>query len=187
LDAFFEIINIQKILHHEILFIIQELSKESNAIVVENTMSIKEVWMNFIERLQLSIQKHLNTIREIAESTHYGRHLLFVDVEILDFDLKLLKYQLRFPPNGSNVISKELQERTTEKCEDIKKRIINVIESQRYKNSEGEFKDSISESLADLLEDCKNCAMNLSRTLSIEEKLEIYRAMKSEFRSSGIN
>ncbi|PKC55190.1 hypothetical protein RhiirA1_371208 [Rhizophagus irregularis] len=27
--------------------------------------------------------------------------------------------------------------------------------------------------------------MNLSRTLSIEEKLEIHRAMKSEFNSSG--
>ncbi|CAB4484431.1 unnamed protein product [Rhizophagus irregularis] len=193
LDAFFEIINIQKILHHEILFIIQELSKEITSFIIisaenENVLSIKEVWKNFIERLQLSIQNHLNTIREVAESTHYGRHLLLVDVEILDFDLKLLRYQLRFPPNGSSVVGRALQERITEKCENIRERIANIIDSQRYKNSEEGFRDGLYKRLANLLENCnevENCAMNLSRTLSIEEKLEIHRAMKSEFNSSG--
>ncbi|GES93124.1 P-loop containing nucleoside triphosphate hydrolase protein [Rhizophagus clarus] len=190
LDAFFEIINIQKFLHHEILFIIQELSKEStpSGITIENTLNIKEVWMKFIEKLQLSIKNHLNTIRETAESTHYGRHLLLADVEISDFDLKLLKYQLRFPPDGNNIVSRALQKRITEKCEDIKKCIADIIESQRFKNSDEEFRNSIRTRLVSLLENCnevEECAVNLSRKLSTEEKLEIYRAMKSEFNSSG--
>jgi hypothetical protein len=177
LDAFFQIVNIQKILHHEILFIIQELSKES-----------KEVWKNFIERLQSSIQEHLNTIRKVAESTHYGRHLLLVDVEILEFDLKLLEYQLRFPPNG--IVSKALQDKITEKCKDIKERIIIIIGSQRYENSEEGFKNDIHKRLRNLSKNChevEDYAHNLSTTLSIEEKLEIHQAMQTEFKTSGTN
>ncbi|GBC46709.1 uncharacterized protein OCT59_017758 [Rhizophagus irregularis] len=192
LDAFFEIINIQKILHREILFIIQELSKESTptASIIENTLSIKEVWKKFIERLQFSIYDHLNTIGEIAESTHYSRHLLLVNVEILEFDLKLLTYKLRFPSNESTDFddTKALQERITEKCKDIKKRIINIIESQRYKNTEEEFKNDIHSRLVNLVENCneiENWDVNLTDTLNIEEILETHQAIKTEFRSSG--
>jgi hypothetical protein len=62
LDAFFEIINIQKILYHKILFMIQGLPKEatSGLVVKENVLSVKEVWKQFIERVQLTIQNHLN-------------------------------------------------------------------------------------------------------------------------------
>src|SRR2546430_5433587 len=88
LDAFFEVINIQKVLLHEILFIIQEISKESTFMISDDFMSIEEVWKIFAERLQLSIQKHLYKISEVAASTHYDRHLLLVGVDILEFDLK---------------------------------------------------------------------------------------------------
>ncbi|GBB88387.1 hypothetical protein RclHR1_14960002 [Rhizophagus clarus] len=190
LDAFFEIINIQKILYHEILFIIQELSKESSLtdMDIEDTLDIKEVWKKFIEKLQFSIQNHLNTIGEIATSSHYGRHLLLVNVEILEFDLKLLKYQLRFPPNENGVISKKLQEKITEKCQDIVKRIIDIKESEKYKNCENEFRKGIQKRLLNISKNCievEDCAINLSKKLSIEEKLEIHRAMKAEFKGSG--
>ncbi|GBC01063.1 hypothetical protein RclHR1_04050006 [Rhizophagus clarus] len=190
LDTFFEIINIQKILHHEILFIIQELSKEltPTTMLVENVISIREVWRNFIGRLQRSIQGHLNTIREIAESTHYGRHLLLVDIEILEFDLILLRYQLRFPTNRNGIIDKPLQNRITRGCNDIKSRIMSIANNYRRKNFEMEFKKDIHQRLTSLLESCKEveaCAVNLNRTLSVEEKLEIHRAMKTEFRGAG--
>jgi hypothetical protein len=173
-------------LHREILFVIQGLSKESTptAMIIENTLNIKEIWKKFIERLQFSIYNHLNTIREIAESTYYGRHLLLVNVEILEFDLKLLTYQLRFPSN--RVDTKDLQKRVTEKCENIKERIENIIESQRYKNSE-EFKDVIHMRLVNLLENCnkvENFDVNLSNTLNIKE-IKIHQAIKTEFKSSG--
>jgi hypothetical protein len=189
LDTFFEIVNIQKVLHHEILFIIQELSKGITPDTIENVSSIKEVWKNFIKRLQISIQKHLNTIREIAESTQYGRHLLLVDVELLEFDLSLLKYQLRFPPNRNGIIDKVLQDSITRNCMEIKTRIVRIANSDRHQKSDKEFKKSIRMRLESLLESCnevENCAVNLSKTLSIQEKLEIHRAMKTEFRGSGI-
>ncbi|PKY21705.1 hypothetical protein RhiirB3_525223 [Rhizophagus irregularis] len=190
LDAFFVIIYIQKIIHNEILFIIQEVLKESTptATINENTLSIKEIWKKFIERLQSSIKNHLNTIREIAESTLYSRHLLLVNIEILEFDLKLLIYQLRFSSNEStNDDAEDLQERITEKREDIKKRIENILESQGYKDSEEKFKNNIHARLVNLLENCneiENCDLNLNNTLSIEEILEIYQAIKTEFKSS---
>ncbi|GBB94416.1 hypothetical protein RclHR1_02350015 [Rhizophagus clarus] len=174
LDAFFEIINIQKILHQEILFIIQELSKEPTPtdVTIENTINIKEVWKKFIEKLQHSIQVHLNAIGEIAVFINYDRYLLLVNVEILEFDLKLLTYQLRFPSDESvDVDIKELQERIREKCEDIKKRITNIIESQRYKDSEEEFKNDVHARLVNLLENCneiENYDVNLNNTLNIE-------------------
>ncbi|GBB88735.1 hypothetical protein RclHR1_15310002 [Rhizophagus clarus] len=187
LDAFFVIVNIQKILYNEVLFIIQELSKKSTSspvVIIENTLSIEVVWKKFIERLQISIRNHLNAIREIAESTHYGRHLLLANVEILEFDLKLLTYQLRFSPNGNT----DFQENIIEKVKDIKKCIANIIESQRYKNSEEEFKNNIHARLANLLEDCnevENCDVNLINALNIEERLEIHQAIKTEFKNSG--
>lgn len=191
LNAFFVIIYIQKIIHNEILFIIQEVLKESTptATINENTLSIKEIWKKFIERLQSSIKNHLNTIREIAESTLYSRHLLLVNIEILEFDLKLLIYQLRFSPNEStNDNAEDLQEKITEKRKDIKKRIENILESQRYKDSEEKFKNNIHARLENLLENCneiENCDLNLNNTLSIEEILEIYQAIKTEFKSSS--
>jgi hypothetical protein len=206
LDAFFEIVNIQKILHEEILFIIQVLSEESTPTTVvvnvtNKTLSIKEFWKKFIEKLQFSIQNHLNTIREIAESTHYGRHLLLVEVEMIEFDLKLLIYQIRFPP--SNIDTGVLQEEIIKKCKDIKKRVINIIESQRFKNTEGEFKNdiytrfknteeefknNIYTRLVNLLENCNEVESineDLSNTLNIKEMLIIHQTIKTEFKSSG--
>ncbi|CAB4430408.1 unnamed protein product [Rhizophagus irregularis] len=96
--------------------------------------------------------------------------------------------QLRFSPNEStNDDAEDLQERITEKREDIKKRIENILESQRYKDSEEKFKNNIHARLVNLLENCneiENCDLNLNNTLSIEEILEIYQAIKTEFKSS---
>ncbi|CAB4430424.1 unnamed protein product [Rhizophagus irregularis] len=66
---------------------------------------------------------------------------------------------LRFSPNESTDIddTKSLQERITEKCEDIKKQNCNDIE---------------------------NWDVNSSDTLNIEELLEIHQATKTEFKSS---
>ena len=61
-----------------------------------------------MKRLQQSIQSHLNTIREVAESSRYGRHLLFAKVEMLEFELTMLRFQLKYPPDGINVVDKDL-------------------------------------------------------------------------------
>jgi hypothetical protein len=186
LDASFEIINIQKILYNEILLIIQELLKRSMSIENGAMSGSEEDWKNFAKRLQISIKKHLHTVKELAESTHYGRHLLLINAEILEFDLKMLKYQLKYPPNKS--VDKALQERIIERCGEIKKSIFDIFGSDGYINSGEEFKSDIYERLNNLVNDCdevKSCAENSSNTLSLEERLGIRRAMQSDFNSSG--
>ncbi|CAG8680153.1 14226_t:CDS:1, partial [Funneliformis mosseae] len=77
LDTLFEIVNLQKFLYNETLFIIQEISKAEKLIATK----IQEFWYKFALNLQLSIQKHLNTIKEVAVSAHYYRYLLLTNVE----------------------------------------------------------------------------------------------------------
>jgi len=188
LDTLFEIINIQKILFHEILFIIQEISK-TLVVKIENSINVDEIWKKFAEKLQLSIQKHLIIIKEVAESTHYGRHLLLVNIEILEFHLKILKYQFRYPPNGSSVVDITLQTKIKENCEKILEGISDILRSDGYQSAEKTFKSGIHERLENLSRNCKEvkiCAENLGKPLSNEEKLEIHRAMKTEFKRSGM-
>ncbi|GBC00890.1 hypothetical protein RclHR1_00400004 [Rhizophagus clarus] len=76
LDAILEIIRIQEILYNEILFIIQEISKKGSIIVAtQDTISIKEVWQNFAERLKKSNQNHqchgIDNIKRTMESSNY--------------------------------------------------------------------------------------------------------------------
>jgi len=160
-------------------------------VLTKNGISIKEVWKNFAERLQHSIQTHLYTMREVAESTHHGRHLLLVNVEILEFDLKMLAYQLIYPYNGM-FIDKALQARIIRKCEDIK----NTAEIYRINNgnsADEEFKDGIYKRLNNLRENCSKvaiCADLGTDTIEIEKilgikKLEIQQAMKTVFENSG--
>jgi hypothetical protein len=70
-----EIIKIQKFLYDEILFIIREISKKGSITVVDkDIISIKEVWENFAERLQKSIQNHqchgMDNINGIMKSSN---------------------------------------------------------------------------------------------------------------------
>ncbi|RIA98473.1 hypothetical protein C1645_870713 [Glomus cerebriforme] len=182
LDAFLEIINIQKILYHEILFIIDELSKEPIHGVIEDKdiITIKEVWTIFADKLQLSIQNHLHRIRNEAESTYYGRHLLIIDVEMLEIDLKKLIYQLKYPQNG--IFDRALQDRIIKKCDDINKSIGDISRSNRYYNAEDELKDDIHrwlEILWKICEDVETCAENFSS--NIDDKLIIHKANISEY------
>jgi len=167
LDAFFEIINIQKILYHEILFIIRELSKkESIPATINNVISIKEVWKIFAERLQISIRNHLHSIKDVAESTNYSRHLLLVNVEILEFDTKMIEYS-----RNENYINKTFQEEI-KKYEDIEKSIIDISHSYTYKNAEEGFKKGIHNRLENLWKNCKEVGY-------IEEELEIHQPLNS--------
>ncbi|GBC02767.1 hypothetical protein RclHR1_04800007 [Rhizophagus clarus] len=189
LDAFFEIITIQKILYHEILFIIQNTKPSHSPALLIRIVKYKEQkerWKKFAEKLQISIQGHLYTIRQIAESSRYGRHCLLANVEIIELRTSMLKLQLKYPPD--EVVDKTLQTYTIEKCEETKKTIVNMIEYCTNNNVEKEFKDFIFKKLDDLQKECDEiqvCAENLRKPISFEEKLEIHRAMQTEFVSSG--
>jgi hypothetical protein len=188
LDAVFEIINIQKILHHEISFIVDTF---------EHKLNIKEVWKSFAQRLQQTIQQHLYAIREVAESANFGRYFLLVNVEILEFDLKMIAYQIRHQYNGVN-IDNATQKRTKKKCEGIRERTVEVIKNIRANTDneieESEFKSDIYRRLEKLLGDCDkvitcvdylNTNIDLLEELPEMENLETDQITKPKFKTSG--
>jgi hypothetical protein len=184
LDAFLEIINIQKILYYEILFIIE------NTIVFSPHLSnkiknCKELWRNFAQNLQLSIKEHLYKMWKIAETTRHRRHYLLANVEMLELHASMLKLQLKFQPK---VYDNALKTYTIKKCKDTKRGIVDVNNYCICNDIEKEFKDHIFKRLNDLQKKCDEieiCAEDLSKTLSYEERSEIHRAMQVEFMSSG--
>ncbi|RIA80711.1 hypothetical protein C1645_866307 [Glomus cerebriforme] len=180
LDAFLEIINIQKILYHEILIIIEIVSRESRN-EDKDFISIKNVWKNFAESLQNSIQKHLYTIREVAKSTHYGRNLLLTNVEILELDLKMLTFQLKYQTNGI-IINNALK-----KCTEIKKSIVDIVKNDEYKKNKKEFKTGVYKRLQYLWRDCNKIVENLNSGIERELEIqEIHQSMKPKFISAGL-
>jgi len=183
LDAFFEIINIQKILFYETLFIIEEVPRRSIfSYIFQSGIEVKDTWKKFAERLQQTIQSHLNTIREVAESLHYGRHLLLAKVEMLESDVNMLIFQLKYPPDGVKVVDVYKKLKIKQKCEEIKQQLIpNIKMSDEYLYVDKEFKNGLEKKLVDLIKICNEiCSENSNNTLSIVEKLEIHR-IKFEF------
>ncbi|CAG8485482.1 12101_t:CDS:10 [Funneliformis mosseae] len=169
LDTLFEIVNLQKFLFNETLFIIQEISKTEKPIATR----IKEVWYQFAENLQLSIQKHLNTIQEVAVSAYYNRHLLLINVEMLELELNKIIYQLKYSPKVPRI-------NVTKICRIVRKEIVNICKHYEYIIAKGTFKSVIDIRLEKILETC-----NKVETSSIKGKLEIYRLIQNEFISSG--
>jgi hypothetical protein len=139
LDGVLKIINIQKILHYEILFIIQVLSS-----VTKDVTTIKGLWKDFNEKLKQSIQNHLRLIEDAARSNDYGRYSLLANVEILEFDLIKLR-------NSENFIDRL---GTREKCEDIKRNIKDISNSPTYTNADGGLRNNILNRLEKLWNNC---------------------------------
>jgi hypothetical protein len=142
-----KIIKIQKILYDEVLYIIEILL----SLVTENVSIIKGLWESFAESLQQSIEKHLNTISKATE-TNYGKYSLLVKIEIVDFDMIMLKY-----PYKKNFISKT---RIMKQCEGIKRKIKDISKSYSSINVEEEFKNDI-EKLWEKYDEVEKYAENL--------------------------
>ncbi|PKC70238.1 hypothetical protein RhiirA1_502071 [Rhizophagus irregularis] len=124
-DGVLKVIHIQKILYNEILFIIEELS-----LVEKNVTDIKELWKDFAEKLQQSIQDHLFIIKDVTKSTNYGIHSFLVNLEMIEFDMMMLKY-----PHKRNFISKA---EIKKQHEGVVKRIADISKSFDYINVEEE-------------------------------------------------
>lgn len=118
-DGVLKVISIQKILHNEILFIIEELS-----LVEKDVTVIKELWKDFAEKLQQSIQTHLYLIKDVTESTNYGIYSLLVNLERVEFDMMMLRYPHRKDSINKTGIKKQ--------HEGIVKRIADISNSFNY-------------------------------------------------------
>ncbi|CAG8518815.1 4362_t:CDS:10 [Funneliformis mosseae] len=205
LDTLFEMVNLQKVLFNEILFIIQKIMKAERPIATR----VEEVWKKFGERLLLTIEKHLNTIQVVAKSTRYGRHLLLVNVEILELGHYKHMYQSKYSPNRFafdnipqtrimtgrihnifpnfstyNIIANgKLESHLDNRLRDL------IKEVESYDNDLNETTLTLQESVS-IRDECYDLKPNKSDTIqetNIEGKLEIHRVIKTEFKNSAWN
>ncbi|CAG8486394.1 199_t:CDS:10, partial [Diversispora eburnea] len=159
LAAFFELINIQKAMFHEVSKIIPELPTEMKQHNVSIHLPYKDYWMDFANVLINSLRKHIEHIIQISNES---------------------KYNLGLSP----IQQREIKN----KCSDIKMNCL-VIKLGILPSMNGVyyFKEQCNERIETVLreiKEIKNATDNAGR-LSYEEKLKIHQAMRQEFLGSG--
>ncbi|CAG8719623.1 4995_t:CDS:10, partial [Gigaspora margarita] len=85
LDAFLEIVNIQKVIFHEISLIIQELSKMAGPANKTN-QTYEKNWIEFGKHIIETIKTHLDTIITTAQQNSYLRHEILTYLELVEVE-----------------------------------------------------------------------------------------------------
>ncbi|CAG8744964.1 10231_t:CDS:2, partial [Acaulospora colombiana] len=121
LDAFLEIVNIQKVLFHEVSRVIPELRSTMFANFLRPTEpqeTYHENWLKFSDFLIKSIKKHLKWIIKVAKETNYKRHSVLASLELAEFRCTIWRFRLK-----NQVLSKlsnlEIKKLVNGKCDRI--------------------------------------------------------------------
>ncbi|RHZ48435.1 hypothetical protein Glove_551g8 [Diversispora epigaea] len=188
LAAFSELINIQKIMFHEVSKIISELPSEVNQRLISDTpiLSYKDYWMDFTNFLINSLHNHIEHMIQISEESKYNRDYVTSSLELAEFECKAQRFKLRnLPTTGLNPIQQRELKKKCSKIEMICLHVRNVKLPSMV--DVDHFKVQCNERIATVfreIRDLKNAADNAGR-LSYEEKLQIHKAMRQEFLGSG--
>ncbi|CAG8476927.1 30534_t:CDS:10 [Gigaspora margarita] len=185
LDAFLEIVNIQKAIFHEISLVIPELSKITGPANKTN-QTYEKNWIEFGDHIIETIKTHLNIIITTAQQNSYLRHAILTLLELMEVECRAERFRLKYPPTG--IITPIIQSIVKNKCSEIEgtcKYICNeMIPKMNAEHFENQSKLRVEEIYREVL-DLRKAAMR-DRPLTHEEKLEIRRAMNSEFLGSGV-
>ncbi|CAG8660562.1 11083_t:CDS:2, partial [Dentiscutata heterogama] len=185
LDAFLEIVNIQKVIFHEIFLVIPELSKIAKTENNQNQPSYEKNWVEFGEDIIVSIKKHLDIIITTAQQNSYLRHAILSSFELAEVECKAERFRLKYPPTGqvTPIIQRSVENKCSEierTCEDICNKMLPTMSAEYFEKQCNLRIEKILREVSDL----RDAAMK-DRPLTHEEKLEIRKAMDSEFRGSG--
>lgn len=186
LDAFFEIVNIQKIMFDEASRIISELPRMELA--HHSGMSVSETqknWIKFCSSINDSINNHLDVIIQTCKESLYRRHLVVASMEYVEFEYQFSRFIFNNQPR--NIVTPACKEKLKNSCNKIHKdceKILNdVLPKVELEYFQGQCVERISKlkrNVDELYE-----VVERSGQLSQQEKLEISRAMSSEFIGSG--
>ncbi|CAG8573395.1 3095_t:CDS:10 [Funneliformis caledonium] len=126
IDAFFEIVNAQKIMFHEVVRIISELpntevphSEERQGYI--SVLATRKNWIGFCGRIIDSITNHLEKIFQTCEESKYGRHLVQASLELVEFEYQVGRFNLNNRMNPQISISEPIKREIIEKCNKIRK------------------------------------------------------------------
>ncbi|CAG8640251.1 1615_t:CDS:10 [Funneliformis mosseae] len=192
IDAFFEIVNAQKIMFHEVVRIISELpntevphSEERQGYI--SVLATRKNWIGFCGRIIDSITNHLEKIFQTCEESKYGRHLVQASLELVEFEYQVGRFNLNNRMNPQISISEPIKREIIEKCNKIRKDCKKIQRDYLQKINLEYFQGQCEARIVKLLNDVNELqekAENYGQ-LTREEKVSIYRAMSSEFSGSG--
>jgi hypothetical protein len=185
LDAFFEIVNIQKILFDEAARIISELPKVELDHSGNSVLETQKNWIKFCCNINESINKHLDVIIQTCKESSYRRHLVVASMEYIEIEYQFCRFILNNQPR--NILTPKSKEDLKNKCNKIRKDCERIINDVLPKVELEYFQGQCTERIFKLLKNVDEFYEIVERSgqLSKQEKLEIFRAMSSEFIGSG--
>ncbi|GES78947.1 P-loop containing nucleoside triphosphate hydrolase protein [Rhizophagus clarus] len=185
LDAFFEIVNIQKIMFDEAARIISELPKMEFAHSEISASETQKNWIKFCCSINDSINQHLGVIIQACKESSYKRHLVVASVEYVEFEYQFGRFIFNNQPR--NIVTPQCKEDLKNRCNKIHKDCEKVLKDVLPKVELEYFQGQCLERITKLLKNVDELYEVVERSgqLSQHEKLEIYRAMSSEFIGSG--
>ncbi|CAG8826678.1 771_t:CDS:2, partial [Gigaspora rosea] len=142
-------------------------------------------WIEFGEHIIETIKTHLNTINTTAQQNSYLRHAILTLLELMEVECRAERFRLKYPPTGiitptiQRIVKNKYSE-IKETCEHICNEMIPRMNAEHFENQCKLRVEEIYREVSDL----RKAAMR-DIPLTHEEKLEIRRAMNSEFRGSG--
>ncbi|KAG9293587.1 hypothetical protein G9A89_005590 [Geosiphon pyriformis] len=184
LDAFLEIINVQKAMLLETSQIVAELKKEqfetpTRANVTEEKALEKplwEKWLDFSLHLFETINSHLVTILRTAEKTRHERRFVIASLEKADMACRKARFLLRNPPGGN--LTEKIRNDIRKHCPKIKEDL-EILKKKLATMDVIYFQSQCNEKIEKILEEVNELLVQ-NEILTKEDKLNIFRAMKPE-------
>jgi hypothetical protein len=182
---FFEILNIQKIIFKEISLIISEFNKKIGT--NEHIKKARDSWLTFNEFLVDSTIQHIKEIIDTSQIAMYKKMNVSAHLEMLTFRCLVARFKLRRPTNN---IMTPIEQKILflKECKSLRNycKTVVVENLSKMENMEHLVNQCVEKMKTTLLEidEIEKIAKELG-TLTAEEKLEVYKAMTSEFRGSG--
>lgn len=141
LDAFFELISIQKAMFHEVSFIIPVLPTERSG--DQTKLPYKDYWMRFANFLIDSLHKHIEHVKEISLESMFTRYYVTSTLELVEFECKVQRFKLRDLSSGG--ISPTLQQEIKDKCNEIERSCLSIRNETFPSIKRGSFKRQCNE------------------------------------------
>ncbi|CAH1761849.1 12644_t:CDS:10 [Entrophospora sp. SA101] len=186
LEAFFEILNVQYLMLKEVTSIITEINDSVSNVSNENITKSRNAWLKLHKALIKSRKRHINEIIVTSDLSKSKKMNALAHLESLEFECSIARFELRNPKKRS--MTKKKQDKLLDKCKSLRKECDTIKNNKLFKmQNMNHFVGQCIERINKILKDIDEIEEVAAKAgiLTREEKMEIHRAMASEFRGSG--
>ncbi|CAG8436405.1 920_t:CDS:10 [Rhizophagus irregularis] len=165
--------------------VVSELPKMELAHTGNLVLETQRNWIKFCSSINDSINNHLVVIIQTCKESLYKRHLVVASMEYVEFEYQFGRFIFNNLPR--NIVTPTNKEELKNRCNKIRKDCEKILNDVLPKVELEYFQSQCTERISKLLKNVDEFHDTVERSgqLSQQEKLEISRAMSSEFIGSG--